>query len=84
MGGRLWGGLERTPTYDTLTNAACKLIDIVSKNADYRRPMSRMNLVDTTATPTYSVCRHWAGREPLAGRSFNSDSAQLPMTLQNP
>jgi hypothetical protein len=67
-----------------LTNAACKVIDIVSQNADYRRPMSRMNLLDTKATPTYSVCRRWPGREPLASQLFNSDSPQLPMTLQDP
>jgi hypothetical protein len=65
-----------------LTNAPRKVIDIVTKNADYRRPMSRMNLLDTKATATYSVCRRWRDREALASLPFNSDSPQLPIALK--
>jgi hypothetical protein len=67
-----------------LTDAPRKVIDIVIKNADYRRPMSRMNLLDTKATTTYSVCRRWPDREPLASRLLNSGSPLLPVTLQDP
>jgi hypothetical protein len=84
MGRRLRRGLERTPTDKPLTNAPRKVIDILAKNADYRRSMSRMDLLDTKATATYSVCRRWPDRGPLASRSFNSDSLQLSITLQDP
>ena len=47
MGGHLRRRVERAPTFKTLTNAPRKVIDIVRKNADYRRPMSRINLLDT-------------------------------------
>lgn len=82
MGGHLRRGMERSPPFKTLTNGPRKVIDIVRKNADYRRPMSRINLLDTKATSTYLVCRCWPQREPLASSPFNSDSPQLP--LQDP
>ena len=82
--GAAWNAAASKSLRETQRTKARKVIDIVSQNADYRRPMSRMNLLDTKATPTYSVCRRWPGREPLASRPFNSDSPQLPMTLQDP
>ena len=60
MGGRLRRRVERSSTFKTLTNAPRKVINIVSKNADYRRPMSRINLLDTKATSTYLVPRSLA------------------------
>jgi hypothetical protein len=84
MGGRLRRRMERAPTYQAVTNAARKVIDIVTKNADYRRPMSRMNLLDTKATPTNPFCHLRPDREPLTSRPFNSDSPQPPIALQDP
>jgi hypothetical protein len=68
----------------TLTDAPRKVIDIVIKKADYRRPMSRMNLLDTKAATTYSVCRRRPDREPLASRPLNSGPPPLSVTLQDP
>jgi hypothetical protein len=65
-----------------LTNVPRKVIDIVSKNADYRRPMSRKHLLGTTR-PAYSVCRALSERKPLARRPFNSDPPQLGIMLQD-
>jgi hypothetical protein len=59
-----------------------KVIDIVSKNADYRRPMSRKHLLGTTR-PAYSVCRALSEGKPLARRPFNSDPPQLGIMLQD-
>jgi hypothetical protein len=84
MGGGLRGRVERSSTFKTLTNAPGKVIDIVSKNADYRCPMSRINFLDTKATSTYLVCRRWLKREPLARPPFNSDFAEPPITLPDP
>jgi hypothetical protein len=57
------------------------VIDMINKNADYRRPMSRINLLDTRATTPYSVCCRQPDLRRLARRPFHSDSPQLSVTL---
>ena len=68
----------------TLTDAPRKVIDIITKNADYRRPMSRINLLDTRATTTHSVCCRRPDFKPIASRPFHPDFPHLPVTLPDP
>jgi hypothetical protein len=74
MGRGLWRGMERAAALGSVKREAAedgdrKVIDTGARNADYRRPMSWMNLLDSTATASSTDARrHY--QKPALARDF--------------